>query len=202
MRAVVLGCGGGQGAIALAKQGAQVVGIDLSDKQIEYGRRLAAQVDAPVTLLQGNVEELREIDDETFDLALSLQALDYVERVERVFAEAFRVLKPDAVFVVSVRHPFDAMLEGTPPFGAVRPYWRREVDWQWEFPEANLSVRLRSWFRPVAEWCALLIDAGFRILTVLEPEPVDGPEPWRNLASPPHKAELVPQTLILKAIRP
>lgn len=202
LRAIVLGCGGGQDCIVLAKRGAQVIGIDLSDRQIEYGRRLAEREGVEVTLLQGNVEHLKGIEDESQDLALSLHALNYVERVDRAFAEAYRVLRPASPFVFSVHHPFDACLEEAPPYGVVKGYWEREQDWQWDFPEAGLSARLRSWYRPVSEWCALLADAGFRIDRLLEPPPVDGEAtPWDG-SYRLEKLRLVPATLIIRAVKP
>ena len=202
LRVVVVGCGGGQDCIVLAKQGAQVIGIDLSDKQIEYGRRLAERERVEVTLLQGNAEELIGIEDESQDLAISLHALGYVERIGRAFAEAYRVLRSDSAFVFSVHHPFFASLEGGPPYGAVKSYWQREQDWQWDFPEKSVSARLRSWYRPVSEWCSLLTDAGFRIERLPEPPPVEGGAiPWDkgyNL----EKMRLIPATLIVKAVKP
>jgi SAM-dependent methyltransferase/8-oxo-dGTP pyrophosphatase MutT (NUDIX family) len=201
-RVLVLGCGGGQDCIVLAKQGAQVVGIDLSDKQIEYGRRLADREGVLVTLLQGNVEELREIDDKTQDIVLSLHALNYVERIDRAFAEAYRVLKPGASLVFSVHHPFDACLDDDPPYGVAKGYWQEELDWQWEFSEANVSARMRSWYRPVGEWFSLLSGAGFQIERLLEPPPTDEPyTPWDRGHSL-EKMRLVPPTLIMKAVKP
>jgi len=202
-RVLVLGCGGGQDCIALAKRGAQVVGIDLSDKQIEYGRRLAEREGVLVTLLQGSVEELRDIDDESQDLVVSLHALNYVERAGRAFAGAYRVLKPDAAFVFSVHHPFDACLEDSPPFGVAKGYWETELDWQWDFPEQKVSARMRSWYRPVGEWLSLLGDAGFRVERVLEPPPADEAAP--DLQDDPHRLEkqrLIPATLIVRALKP
>lgn len=201
-RVLVLGCGGGQDCIALARRGAQVVGIDLSDKQIEYGRRLAEREGVVVTLLQGNVEELADIADETQDIAVSAHALTYVEYADRAFAEAFRVLKPGAVFVFSVHHPFDACLEDSPPFGVAKGYWEPELDWQWEFPEQRVSARMRSWYRPVGEWLSLLTDAGFRIDRVLEPPPTEEPaSPWDD-GYKIEKQRLIPATLIVRATRP
>jgi SAM-dependent methyltransferase/ADP-ribose pyrophosphatase YjhB (NUDIX family) len=202
LRVIVLGCGGGQDCIVLAKQGAQVVGIDLSDKQIEYGRRLAEREGVLVTLLQGSVEELKDIGDESQDLALSLHALNYVERVDRAFAEAYRVLRPGAPFVFSVHHPFDACLADEPPYGVAKGYWQRELDWQWEFPEASASARLRSWYRPVSEWFSLLTDAGFRVERLLEPPPTEEAySPWDRGYSL-EKMRLVPANLIIKAVKP
>jgi SAM-dependent methyltransferase/ADP-ribose pyrophosphatase YjhB (NUDIX family) len=202
-RVIVLGCGGGQDCIVLAKAGAQVTGVDLSDKQIEYGRRLAEREGVLVTLVQGNAEELHGIEDESYELAVSVHALNYVEHVDRAFAEAHRVLKPGSAFVFSVHHPFDATLEDQPPYGVAKSYWQPALDWQWDFPEAKASARMRSWYRTVSEWFALVTDAGFRVERVLEPRPVaDTREPWRTLGSTPNKAELIPDTLILKAVKP
>jgi len=202
LRVLVLGCGGGQDCIVLAKQGAQVVGIDLSDKQIEYGRRLAEREGVLVTLLQGNVEELKGIDDESYDLALSMHALNYVEHVDRAFAEAYRVLRPGAPFVMSLAHPFDACLQGDPPYGVTKGYWERERDWQWEFPKDGVSARLRSWYRPVSEWFSLLTEAGFRVERLLEPAPTEEAwSPWDGGYSL-EKMRLVPANLIIRAVKP
>ena len=201
LHAIVLGCGGGQDCIVLAKQGAQVIGIDLSDKQIEYGRRLAEREGVLVTLLQGNVEELPQVEDETQDLALSLHALNYVEHADLALAEAFRVLRPGAPFVFSLHHPFSACLEEGPPYGVVKGYWEGEQDWQWEFPNDKVSARLRSWYRPVSAWFTLLTEAGFRVERILEPPPVDDDSPWAGNYQF-ERMQLVPATLIMKAVKP
>lgn len=202
LHAIVLGCGGGQDCIVLAKQGAQVTGIDLSDEQITFGRRLAESEETQVTLLQGNIEELKGIDDESQDLALSLHALNYVEHAELVFAEAYRVLRPESPFVFSVHHPFDVCLEDGPPYGVVKGYWESERDWQWDFAEAGASARMRSWYRPVGEWVSLLTEAGFRVERLLEPPPTEGPAtPWDESYSI-DKMRQVPANLIIRAVKP
>ena len=203
LRAIVLGCGGGQDCIVLAKQGAQVTGIDLSDEQISYGRRLAEREEVLVTLLQGSVEELKGIEDESQDLAISLYTLNYVERADRALAEAYRVLRSGSPFVLSVHHPFVSCLEDGPPYGVVKGYWDSEQDWQWDFPEASVSARLRSWERPVSEWFSLLTEAGFRVERLLEPAPVDGDaSPWQDPSQPLERMQLAPATLIIRAVKP
>jgi ubiquinone/menaquinone biosynthesis C-methylase UbiE len=202
-RVVVLGCGGGQDCIALAKEGAFVVGVDLSDNQIEYGRRLAEREGVLVTLMQGTVEELRGVEDETQDIVFSAHALNYVEKIERAFDEAFRVLRPGGAFVLSVHHPFDACLEKSPPFSVAKRYWDEQLDWQWDFKEAAVSARMRSWYRPVSRWFELLTDAGFLVERLLEPRPTPNTsEPWHWLGSTRDKSEYIPSTLILKAMKP
>ena len=202
LRVIVLGCGGGQDCIVLAKQGAQVIGVDLSDKQIEYGRRLAEREGVFVTLLQGSVEELRGVDDESQDLAVSLHALNYVEHAERAFVEAFRVLRAGSPLVFSVHHPFDVCLEYSPPYSVAKGYWEREQDWEWDFQEQKVSARLRSWYRPVGEWVSLLTEAGFRIERLLEPPPTEeSPTSW-DMSYDLEKMRLVPANLIIRALKP
>jgi SAM-dependent methyltransferase len=203
---IVLGCGGGQDCVVLAQQGARVTGVDLSDEQVAYARRLAQRKEVQVALFQSSVEELTDIPDASQDLAVSIHALDYVERADRAFAEAHRVLRPGASLVMSVRHAFDVCLEDMPPYGIARSYWQVEQNWQWDIPDPGrgsaVSARFRSWYRPVSEWFTLLTDAGFRVERLLEPPPtVDGPEPWRVLGSSGQKGDMVPETLIMKAMK-
>ncbi|MCH7699963.1 MAG: methyltransferase domain-containing protein [Chloroflexi bacterium] len=201
-RVIVIGCGGGQDCIVLAKQGAQVIGIDLSDKQVEYGRRLADREDVLVTLMQGNAEQLKEIDDESQDLAVSAHALNYVERAGRALSEAFRVLRPGSRFVFSVGHPFRACLEDGPPYGVQKGYWEAQQDWQWEFPEKHATARFRTWYRPVSEWFSLLTDAGFGVDRMLEPPPVQEGESTWDGSYDQEKMRLIPTTLIFEAKKP
>jgi len=201
-RVVVIGCGGGQDCIVLAKHGAQVVGIDLSDKQIEYGRRLVDREGVVVTLLQGSAEHLKEVEDATQDLAISAHAFNYVERADRALAEVFRVLKPGSPFALSVGHPFNATLAGGAPYEVKKSYWDVQQDWQWEFAEKNATGRFRSWDRTVSEWFALLTNTGFRVDGLLEPRTVDeGDSTWDG-SYDREKMRLIPTTLILKATKP
>jgi ubiquinone/menaquinone biosynthesis C-methylase UbiE/ADP-ribose pyrophosphatase YjhB (NUDIX family) len=204
-RVLVLGCGGGEDAIALARRGAQVVGIDLSDERIRFARELAQKEGLVVPFVQGNIEELPDVDSESQDIVVSSHALNYVEHADRCFAEAFRVLKPGGLFVFSVQHPMDACLGDGPPYTLEKGYWQVQHDWEWEFMEAGLKERFRSWYRTVADWFALLQEAGFQVERLLEPQPP--PEPpteidlsWGDAAV--EKASLVPATLIFKARRP
>ena len=50
MRAIELGCGTGYVACWLSRRGAEVVGIDKSEKQLATAKRLSAEHDLPITL--------------------------------------------------------------------------------------------------------------------------------------------------------
>lgn len=204
-RVLVLGCGGGQDAIVLARRGAHVAGIDLSDEQIRFARELAQKEGLVVPFVQGNVEELPHVDSGSQDVVVSSHALNYVEHADRCFAEVFRVLKPGGIFVLSVQHPMNACLSDRPPYGLEKGYWEVQRDWDWEYQEAGLKERFRSWYRTVADWFALLQEAGFQVERLLEPPPPSEPPTEADLSwgdAQVEKASVVPNTLIFKARRP
>jgi SAM-dependent methyltransferase/ADP-ribose pyrophosphatase YjhB (NUDIX family) len=200
-RLLVLGCGGGQDAIALARWDAQVVGIDLSDAQVAHGRKLAEKEGLILPLVQGNVEQMPGIDSESQDIVISAQALNYVERIDRCFSEVARVLKPGGIFAFSVQHPMDACLEDDVPHSLEKGYFQVEHDWRWDFREAAVSARFRSWFRPISEWFDLLCASGFDVERILEPAPAGPPRSWELAYGDAvlEKANSVPTTIIFKA---
>lgn len=196
-RALVLGCGGGQDVVALAKMGAVVVGIDTSPKQTAYAKQYALRHSAEnASFVEGDMEDLSRFDDESFDLAVSIHALGYVERAERAFAEAVRVLKSGGILAIAVPHPFNVTRADDPPYGVVRGYWSDRVDWEWKLEGA--SARFREFPRTVSQWFELLVDAGFVVERVLEPYQGD-------IAGDDAKgfdlrlAKLMPYVLIMKA---
>lgn len=203
-RALVLGCGGGQDVVALAKMGAEAAGIDSSRRQLDHADALAKEQRVEARFRLGTAEDLSDFESRSQDLVLSVQALNYVERLDRVFAEAYRVLRPGGRLVFSVHHPFDAAVGDEPPYCVERGYWQSPVDWTWEFPEAGVSARFRSWYPPVSAWVALVQQAGFVLERLLEPPPADLPEAarWEEHGAAREKAEKVPETLIVVATKP
>lgn len=104
-RVLDLGCGGGQSAIALAKQGAISIGIDISVEQLAYARRLVEQEDIRVEFRHGDLAELAFQRADSVDIVFSAYALQYVPDLNRVFRQVHRVLKPHGTFVFSIPHP-------------------------------------------------------------------------------------------------
>jgi SAM-dependent methyltransferase len=80
-RVLDIGCGSGRHTIAFAKRGyAQVTGIDLSPTLLAEAREEAAQLQLPIRFIEC---DMREIPNETFDLALNLfTSFGYFERDE------------------------------------------------------------------------------------------------------------------------
>jgi len=101
---IELGCGGGQCSVALAKRGANVTGMDLSEAQLDYARDLAAEHNADVDFVQGDVTDLGFADD-SFDVAFNSYVLQWVGDLDACFAETARVLRSGGRFVFSIPHP-------------------------------------------------------------------------------------------------
>lgn len=97
------GCGVGGSSIFLAKNiGAKVMGITLSQRQVEE-----AQKNAVVNRVENSVQfELRNysdtgLPDNSFDVIWGCESICYAENKEQFIQEAFRLLKPGGRLVVA-----------------------------------------------------------------------------------------------------
>ena len=90
-----LGCGNGHHLLALGPEVARGIGIDISPGMIELARaRLRnSPWKANLTFEVDNAEELKEIADESVDLAICIGALEHMLDKRAVLASIYRVLK-------------------------------------------------------------------------------------------------------------
>jgi ubiquinone/menaquinone biosynthesis C-methylase UbiE/ADP-ribose pyrophosphatase YjhB (NUDIX family) len=198
-RALVLGCGGGQDVVALARMGALAVGIDQSVEQLTYAKRHATRHAADnAAFVSGDVRDLARFDDESFDLAVSIHALDFVDDVEAVLAEANRVLRRASALAIAVKHPYDVRIDGesAPPYRVATSYWTREHDWTWEFK--GVKAPFRTYLRTMGEWYEAITAAGFVVEHIIEPREDALPKAEGDVLDDRWMA-LMPYTLIMKA---
>jgi ubiquinone/menaquinone biosynthesis C-methylase UbiE/ADP-ribose pyrophosphatase YjhB (NUDIX family) len=198
-RALVLGCGGGQDVVALAKMGALAVGIDSAAEQLAYAMRHATKHAADnAAFVRGDLQDLSRFDDESFDLAISIDALDYVEDIELALSEAARVLKSGSALALAVKHPYDVRIdgEGGPPYRVWTSYWTHEHDEEWKFKGARATFR--RFFRTMGQWFDAVSGAGFVVERIIEPKEDDLPKPQGDPLDD-RWLSLMPYTLIIKA---
>jgi SAM-dependent methyltransferase len=86
-------CGTGNVAIPAAKEGAHVIGVDLTPEHFPAARSRAAKAGADVDWLEGDVEAL-PFEDESFDVVLSSFGCMFAPRHAVAAAEMTRVLRP------------------------------------------------------------------------------------------------------------
>ena len=94
-----LASGGGQQIPVFAAQGAICTVLDYSPKQLESERVVAVREGYDVTLIEADMTERLPFEDGTFDIVFHPVSNCYVEDVNHVFNEAFRVLKKGGILL-------------------------------------------------------------------------------------------------------
>jgi SAM-dependent methyltransferase len=105
LKILCLASGGGQQGPILAATGAEVTVMDISRKQLEKDEFVAKENDLPLTAIQGDMCDLSEFDDETFDLIVHPVSNVFVENITPVWKEAARVLKENGVLISGFTNP-------------------------------------------------------------------------------------------------
>lgn len=94
-----VGCGDGELALALADNGANVIGIDSSSAMIEAARIRARRHEMNITFEIARAEHL-PFPAERFDVVAAVTILCFEQNAEAVFKEVSRVLRPGGLFVI------------------------------------------------------------------------------------------------------
>ena len=93
-----IGCGGGLMSEPLARLGAEVTGIDLSEEAIEAAKAHAQEHQLAIDY---RCEHLDKISNNSFDCVIVLEILEHVERPEEILTQAIKKLKKDGIIIVS-----------------------------------------------------------------------------------------------------
>lgn len=166
-----VGCGGGQNTIALARKGAEAVGVDPSKAQIAHACHLAKTCNADATFVTASAEGL-PFTSEYFDVVLSSHAFEYVYDIEKAFTEVYRVLKVDSIFVLCTNHPYfiavGYYLAEDPEEPEIRDYlsWPETVTWDWLCKEK--AIKMWGYNRTLSQIVNPLIEKGFTLEKVVE----------------------------------
>jgi SAM-dependent methyltransferase len=168
-----LGCGfGWHCRYAREQQARSVLGIDLSEKMISRARE--STNDAAIEYRQLAIED-SNFPAGVFDVVISSLAFHYVERFDIVCQNVHHCLVPEGVFVFSVEHPiFTALAAQDWYYGShgERLHW--PVDqYQDEGPRQArfLDHDVVKYHRTIATYLNTLLDAGFTITKLSEPQP-------------------------------
>lgn len=183
-RILDLGCGAGHNAIALARQGAKVIGVDESSDQVADARVAGERERVKIELHHAPLAELAFIRADTIDAVLSVWGLVPVDDIDRVFRQVDRVLRPEHPLVLSMPHPAFTMVDTSDPERRIRrAYWE---------PAPTDGIIPRT----ISALFTSLGRANFRVDTVLEPQPASGGP--RSAAWHDHMRH-VPATVIIRA---
>ena len=163
-RVLDVGCAAGAMSALLVDRGADVVGIDVSERLVEMARRTlgdraefhVADVGRPMPFLT----------DESFDLVIASLVLHYLRDWEVPLREFHRVLRPGGALLVSTHHPTMDVAISDPP----APYFDLTLltdTWH----KGGRDLEVRYYRRPLSAIVDALADAGFLIERMPEPRP-------------------------------
>ena len=136
-----LGCGDGTTAVPAAQLGADVLGVDIASNLVTAGNERAKALGLTnLRFQEGDATDLKELDDEQFDLVVSIFGAMFAPEPVDVAKEMVRVTKPGGRIVMGNWIPNDPTLVAQilkissaysppPPDGFVSPMtWGVEED--------------------------------------------------------------------------
>jgi SAM-dependent methyltransferase len=163
LRVLDLGCGDGTTAIPAALLGADVLGVDIARNLVAAGTRRAQQLNlSNIRFQEGDASDLRELEDDSFDLVVSMFGAMFAPRPFDVAREVVRVTRPGGRIVMGNWIPNDPTLVAEilrisssysppPPEGFISPMtWGLEDDVLERFaaagvPAENISCERDTW---------------------------------------------------------
>jgi ubiquinone/menaquinone biosynthesis C-methylase UbiE len=166
-----IGCGPGTYSVEFAKRGANVLGIDLSQKMLDKARNNAKIADVKLTLQKVDARLIPCLDN-SFDIAVIILTI----LNDKIIEEAARVLKLGGLLLISDTHPILEARGGweSNKIGAPRvieDYFSRDKKrWQIKYgPEQTIT--LKYYTQTIEQGVNMIADAGFKILRIVEPKP-------------------------------
>lgn len=201
-RILEVGCGAGQCGRWLRAQGAaEVVGVDVSGRQLQHSRRIDGAAGCTLPVAQADAQRL-PFADSVFDVVCSAYgAFPFIPDVRTALKEAARVLRPGGRLVFSVSHPVrwcfpddpgEAGLRARDSYFDRRPYVEEDKRGRALYVEAHHTV---------GDWVRAVTGAGLLLRDLVEPEWPDGnTRTWGGWS--PLRGRVLPGTAIFVADRP
>lgn len=97
--------GGGQQGPILAAAGANVTVLDNSPKQLSQDLRVAERDQLSIQLIEGDMADMKELSDASFDLIINPVSNCFVPSVPPIWKEAFRVLRKGGSLLAGFGNP-------------------------------------------------------------------------------------------------
>jgi SAM-dependent methyltransferase len=184
---IELGCGNGYLAPKfLAQKPEQVIMMDISKYNLQHAANKTK--DKHVTFLEQDATVPWQVQSSTVDVVYSNMMLNEVEDSQTVIQETYRVLKKDGIFVFSVTHPAWDLYEYAKESVGIKSkkivglgnYFRRGFthfmmgNKSKTSPQVNVKYNqefsVEHYQRPLSDYFNQLVDAGFSVDRLLEPE--------------------------------
>ncbi|MFN8440554.1 MAG: class I SAM-dependent methyltransferase [Caldilineaceae bacterium] len=158
------GCGPGFYAAYMVDQGAHVTAFDFNPLFVERTRQRTSQ---RAKVLQADLAEpFTFATDGSFDLVVGVLVMHYLQDWLPTLCEFHRVLRPNGQLLFSTHHPFtDLQLSTSGDYFATELL---EDEWD--------EGKVQFYRRPLSKISHDLLQAGFVIAEIAEPQPIKPPE--------------------------
>ena len=199
------GCGHGYYSLLLAKKGAIVTGIDISEKMIELAKKDAVKASVQCQFFVCDMQDLSMFKSDNFDLVTSSFVAHYLDDIRKAFSEVFRVLKLQGIFTFSAMHPitkgqWEKDSQDRRLHWNVDNYFDRSIlVAQWRTKDGRI-IELSFKHRTVQDYFDALTSAGFVVERLVEPEPIGNGKVLN--VSIYERTKRIPYYILLKARKP
>ena len=176
----ILDVGSGNGYLCrkLARSGASMTGIELSDRFLEIAATFERDEPLGIDYRHGSASDVGDLPDAHFDKAVSNYTLMDIRDYRGALREVFRVLRPGGRFVTVISHPSfmsdpAGWVSTAPdsPRGEDRAGWRTDLYFrrgpylsQWGDLDPVLSFH-----RPLRDYWEAFVETGFKVEGFEEP---------------------------------
>jgi SAM-dependent methyltransferase len=192
-----LGCGAAQWSILLAGRGARVVGLDLSQRQLEHARTAMAAAGVDFPLVCASAESV-PLPNASFDVVFADHGANRFADPYAWVPEAARLLRAGGLLAFSGGTPFEALCwsygDDVLTTTLQRDYFGlHRVD----VPDGYVEFEL-----PYGEWIRLLRTSGLAVEELIEIQPPEGAASTYRTAEQTAWARRWPMEQIWKALKP
>lgn len=166
------GCGAAQNSIYLASRGAECIASDVSLEQLEEGNRIAESLNIHIETLHMPMEESLPDSYGKFDLIHSSYALAFSPDPEKVIANCAAMLKPGGTLIFSTGHPLftgEWLMIDDDEGLFLKDYFQPQPDIRYN---EDGDEDVRATYYPIGVMTDWLVNAGFMIERILEPQPM------------------------------
>lgn len=179
------GCGEGYNTRILARKGAKMTGIDISQKFIRLARQAEIKNPLGIRYEVASFTNLSVFEDKSFDVAVSFMALMDSPDFDRATQEIFRVLRQGGNLIFSITHPCfntkgfnwirdeqgNCIKLTVSDYFADKPRLER-----WRFSHGPIPDDIKPFVVPrfhktLSEYFNVLIKVGFILKEIKEPRP-------------------------------
>lgn len=105
LQVLCLASGGGWQSILYAVAGADVTVVDLSDSMLKLDEREAKRRGVSMRLVQGSMDDLSALADQSFDIVHQPVSTCYVPDLKPVYSEIGRVLRDHGIYISQHKQP-------------------------------------------------------------------------------------------------